>query len=262
MVMRVRGLIASVIVVLVGVAFAPAGRAATAPSGEAELLQRTNADRAANGLGILSSADDLVAVARRHAQRMADAGRIFHNDNLPNEVSGWQSIGENVGRATTVADVHDAFMASPAHRANVLRGVFTQAGMGIVEQDGQLWVVAVFRQPMAARAAAAPAAPKPAAAPRPSAPPRPVTVAPAAPAPVPVATPAPVVRTAERAAADLPGAPSAAAVAEPAPATELAAIGAPAGTRSSLPALAFVALALLGAVAGMTTRTTFAALRR
>jgi uncharacterized protein YkwD len=163
---------------------------------EAAFVSRMNADRAGAGLRTYATAGDLVTVARRHAQRMADRGEHYHNPNLANEVGGWSMLGENVGQGFDVDGLHRAFMQSPAHRANILSRSFTQVGVGVARSaDGRLFVVEVFRQPAQVAAAPAPAsapAPRPAPAPAPApapkpqpapAPPPPTTVAPAPPAP-------------------------------------------------------------------------------
>lgn len=149
-------------------------------------------ERSARGLGGLAPASDLQAVARRHAQRMAERGEPYHNPNLGSEVDGWAVVSENVGAGSNVAQIHDAFMASKTHRDIILSGELTQLGVGVVAADGQLWVVEVFRRPSQTAAAPpqpAPSLPRtdqaPSAAPaRPAAPPTTV-------APPPVVTTAP-----------------------------------------------------------------------
>ena len=147
---------------------------------EAAFVSRINADRRAAGLPAYATAGDLVTVARRHAQRMADRGEHYHNPNLASEVSGWRLVGENVGQGPDVAGLHQAFMSSPSHRANILRREFTQVGVGVVRSaSGRIFVVEVFRQPATAAAAPAPApAPAPAAAPSPPPPPTTTTLPP------------------------------------------------------------------------------------
>ena len=130
--------------------------AARADAGaEAAFVQRVNQERAAQGLAPLAVADDLVAVARRHSGRMADAADLHHNPALASEVTGWQKVGENVGRGPSVDPIHAAFMASPGHRQNILDGDWTELGVGVVVRDGTVWVTQVFREPEAAPAARA-----------------------------------------------------------------------------------------------------------
>lgn len=118
---------------------------------EAEFTTRANDARAEAGRSAYATRSDLVEVARRHAARMAAEGRIYHNPNLRDDVAGWRAVGENVGMGGSAARIHDAFMASPSHRANILDREFTEVGMGTaVDADGTLFVVQVFRLPMAA----------------------------------------------------------------------------------------------------------------
>ena len=137
----------------------------------------TNADRAANRLRALSSAGDLQALAQQRANQMASSGVLAHTQNLGSKVSNWQRLGENVGRGPNLTDIETAFMASPAHRENILDPTFTQLGVGVTFDGSKFFYVAViFRQPMSAASAPAPApAPRPAPVPRAAAAPRPVT---------------------------------------------------------------------------------------
>lgn len=128
------------------------GVSADPASDEDRFVQLINASRAGNGLGPLSVDGALVGAARSQSQRMASAGTIFHNQNLPNEVpGGWQSLGENVGTGGSVDSLHDAFMSSPGHRANVL-GDYDRVGIGIVMVGAQYYVTEVFWKTAAAPA--------------------------------------------------------------------------------------------------------------
>jgi hypothetical protein len=138
--------------------------AAHAGPGESEFTSRTNAERSSRGIRTYAVRSDLVAVARRHAARMAARGSIYHNPNLAGEVSGWQAVGENVGMGGDVASIHQAFMNSSGHRANILDRGFTEVGMGTAtDSQGRLYVTQVFRTPDgSATAAPAPTQPRPA----------------------------------------------------------------------------------------------------
>lgn len=120
---------------------------------ETEFVAALNRERAAAGLPELSVAGDLTAVARDHSQVMSE-GRLHHNPQLGEDVSGWRKVGENVGRGREVGAVHEAFMDSEAHRANILDAGWSQVGIGVVVVDGQVWVTQVFRAPTGTQAAA------------------------------------------------------------------------------------------------------------
>ena len=146
--------------------------------------------RSSAGLPELTPAADLQEVARRHAQRMVERGTPFHNPDLGSEVTGWSVVAENVGYGPDVETIHGMFMESSEHRRIILMPEVTEIGVGVVRsEDGQLWVVEVFRRPAAAPAPApAPptASPSPAPAvattsPPPAAPASPTTSAPTPP---------------------------------------------------------------------------------
>jgi hypothetical protein len=107
-----------------------------------------NAKRSSAGLAPVSSSGALASLAQRHSQEMANAGRLFHTGDLAGSVSsvlsGWQSVGENVGVGESVDAVNTMFMQSSAHRANIL-GNYNLAGVGVVQgDDGRVWVTQTF----------------------------------------------------------------------------------------------------------------------
>lgn len=140
-------LIATIIVGLVATAGAASAAGYTVDSGkEQEFLGLINEERTSRGLSALAFETDLRDVARAHSREMAEHGSIYHNDNLANEVEGnWTILGENVGMGGTVASLHDAFMNSQAHRANILKDDFNEVGLGVVlDGDGYIFVTQVF----------------------------------------------------------------------------------------------------------------------
>jgi hypothetical protein len=148
-----------------------------------DLTAMTNADRMSQGLKSLSTANDLQSLAQQRANEMARSGILAHTTNLGSKVSGWQRLGENVGRGPKLSDIETAFMNSPSHRENILDPAFTQLGVGVTFDGGKYFYVAViFRQPSGGAPASAPPGPAPAPAPRAAASPRP------APRPAPTTT--------------------------------------------------------------------------
>lgn len=123
-------------------------RAATADD-ERDLFYATNSDRAANGLGPLSYDAAASSVARTWSQQMAASGVLAHNPALTTQVTNqvtasWTRLGENVGYASSVVSVENAFMGSSGHRANIL-GAFNRVGVGTARSgNGTLWVTVVF----------------------------------------------------------------------------------------------------------------------
>ena len=149
MLCRLSSLVAATAVALGALTIAaPAAHASTA---ESQFTSLANNERAKRGLRSYAVSSDLVAVARRHAQRMAASGTIYHNSRLGSEVSGWQAVGENVGMGGSASSIHQAFMNSSPHRANIVDTDFTQVGMGTAyDKNGVLYVTQVFRKPYGA----------------------------------------------------------------------------------------------------------------
>jgi uncharacterized protein YkwD len=100
-----------------------------APVCASDVLSCVNQIRAYYGLGSLHSNGTLNAAAQACAERMAASGQMTHSA-YP---GGWSSWGENIaeGYGSSVS-VFNAWMASPGHRANILRASFTQMGIGHV----------------------------------------------------------------------------------------------------------------------------------
>ena len=139
-----RKLIVLVLFLLLGVGAAPAD--AGSKRQEAEFVKRINTVRADQGLARLQINANLTAKARRWAGRMAARERIWHS-HLPDGVSArWQKLGENVGVGPSVAALHEAFVKSPRHYANLVDPAFRHIGLGVVTVDGRSFVSEVFMQ--------------------------------------------------------------------------------------------------------------------
>jgi uncharacterized protein YkwD len=86
------------------------------------------------------------AKALKWAQHVAWTGIVEHSAGggamSPNGYTGscWTSLGENVGRGSSLAAIHAAFMRSPRHRANILSGRWTSMGAGVVF-DGHTYTI-------------------------------------------------------------------------------------------------------------------------
>lgn len=154
----------------------------------------TNADRTSRGLRPLATSADLQSFAQRRAEEMARAGRLWHAPNLGSQISDWNRLGENVGRGPYLYEIHRSFMASHSHRDNILLPHFSQVGVGVASDGGQLLYVAViFREPEIIAPSPPPPPPTPAPTSRTGTPrPRPAPATNPAPPPAPAAAPAPV----------------------------------------------------------------------
>ena len=154
---RLVGALASLAVAVstfAGVASAAPAQASTR-SDESGFTSSINASRRSAGRPAYAVSSDLSAVAQRWAVAMASGSNLRHNPNLAGQVTGWRYVGENVGVGSGVGELHRAFMNSPAHRANVMDGDFTQVGIGVAYGAGRLWVTEVFRRPTVSAPASA-----------------------------------------------------------------------------------------------------------
>jgi uncharacterized protein YkwD len=120
------------------------------PDDARTFLDRTNSLRASRGLPALQEHGQLTDKAEAWAQHMARTGRLAHSD-LSAGLDGlaWRALGENVGVSTPTADtlrtIHERFVASSTHRANLLNSRFTHMGVGVATSaDGRVWVAEVF----------------------------------------------------------------------------------------------------------------------
>lgn len=109
---------------------------------EGQMIDLTNRDRTANGLGNVSWDDALLSIAR---QRAADqrpdqplnhydpAGQLVFLRMLQNAGLFDHTSGENLARAhpIDVSAIQSALMASPLHRANILNPSFSRMAIGM-----------------------------------------------------------------------------------------------------------------------------------
>lgn len=114
---------------------------------ELEFLSLLNQSRAAARLPALSPDDGLATFARWHTREMMSRGELFHSPTGVRRTAvppGWQRLGENVGVGATSDTLHEAFMASPHHRDNIL-GDYTAVAIGAErDREGRLYVTVVF----------------------------------------------------------------------------------------------------------------------
>ena len=125
---------------------------------ERDLLKKANADRAQAGLPPLKMDAGLVRAARKHAAEMAAQKHISHQfSGEPSPTARIASAsslrlevtGENVAMAANADQAHDALMASPPHRDNLLNPKFNVAGFGVFRQGHILYVAQDFGLSMA-----------------------------------------------------------------------------------------------------------------
>ena len=132
---------------------APASAWTARRSAEAEMVAQINQSRAAYGLPRLTLNAQMTRHARVWARQMAREGRVYHRPNLADVVDGnFDRLADNVGYTalegassiTLVRRLHQAFMGSTGHRAQIL-GRYNQVGVGIYRgSSGRMWVAVNF----------------------------------------------------------------------------------------------------------------------
>jgi hypothetical protein len=148
---RLIAVLLAALVALAGVAALAAPAGAGDVEDEARLFELTNQSRAQAGLAPLAYDPAAVGVARAWAQELARSGNLRHNPNLVRDVEAnvtrdWTRVGENVGYAGGVDQVHNAYMNSTGHRNNIL-GQYNRVGVGAARDgNGRLWTTVVFLQ--------------------------------------------------------------------------------------------------------------------
>jgi uncharacterized protein YkwD len=117
-----------------------------------EIFARVNADRAANGTNALAWNPQLYCSALNWSTVQGDAGTFDHSDlqttlHSP-PYAGYTGLGENLLKAPSGVDgdqMHDAWMASATHRANVLQPQFTSIGIALhYTADGLVYATQEF----------------------------------------------------------------------------------------------------------------------
>jgi uncharacterized protein YkwD len=107
---------------------------------ESTLLQQMNVARAHAGLAPLRLDERLEAAARAHSREMLSTNTFAHgafaSRMVRYEIRGVMA-GENLawgtGYRASAQAIVAAWLASPEHRANLLRSSFTRVGIGSVE---------------------------------------------------------------------------------------------------------------------------------
>jgi len=124
-------------------------------------LKYINTARETHGVKPLTLDEKLCEVARYRAQKMMEWGFVGHN--IPNVGKAKDTlekfnipaarlwIGENAGIYTSEQKahlMHDDFMASEGHKANIISPHYTRLGVGIaIDQFGNKWVMQIFVGP-------------------------------------------------------------------------------------------------------------------
>jgi len=119
---------------------------------EQYLLAAANEARANQGLSPLRLDPVLCEASIVHAREMAEHAAISHQfEGEPelatrgaNAGAHFSVIAENVGEAPSSVIIHDLWMHSPGHRANLLDPSVDSIGIAIVTRNNQLYAVEDF----------------------------------------------------------------------------------------------------------------------
>lgn len=110
-------------------------------------IDLVNASRKSARLGALNADYGASDKAQAWSEHMARTGVLEHTGGGssvdPSGLTKWCSVGENVGYGSSVAQVHDAFMASPPHKAHIL-GSYDRIGTGVYKSGSRYWVTEIF----------------------------------------------------------------------------------------------------------------------
>jgi len=130
---------------------APAAATMTPADFESCLLDKINEDRASEGVGLLTLAADLSPAVREHSQTMSETEFRHTTDEeraaiLPDSVTvsaeniAWSSIPD----LADCTSIHDLFMGSPPHAANILNASMVFFAPGVFIDDSGTWVTEIF----------------------------------------------------------------------------------------------------------------------
>jgi len=116
------------------------------------LFESANHERAAHGLAPLKWSGPLAAAAQQHALRMAAQNTLSHQlpgergmaDRASQAGARFSSLAENVAEGPSAEIIHQQWMNSPPHRANLLDAQLDSVGIAVAEHKGVLFAVEDF----------------------------------------------------------------------------------------------------------------------
>jgi hypothetical protein len=119
---------------------------------EQYLLAAANQDRAAQQLPPLHLDEHLALAARLHAYEMVKRGAISHQfdgerglaDRAADAGAHFSLVTENVAQAPNSAQIHDLWMRSAGHRANLLDPNVDAVGIAVIWSKGEFYAVEDF----------------------------------------------------------------------------------------------------------------------
>jgi hypothetical protein len=127
------------------------------PAKAEQLFAMANQSRAEAGLGKLRWDPALAAAALEHCRRMVAEGPISHRyggepdlaDRAGRAGAHFSLVEENIAVGPYPATIHQEWMESPGHRANMLNRDVDRVGIAVVAGNGVLYAVEDFAQDVA-----------------------------------------------------------------------------------------------------------------
>lgn len=122
------------------------------PAKAEQLFALANETRAQAGLGRLEWDQALADAAMKHCMRMAVEGPISHRYGGEPDLAAragdagarFGLIEENIAVGSYAARIHQGWMESPGHRANLLNPEIDRIGVAVVSAQGVLFAVADY----------------------------------------------------------------------------------------------------------------------
>jgi uncharacterized protein YkwD len=113
---------------------------------ERAFVRKMNAARKDEDKSALRLDPEMSKVSKVHTRAMARQESLFHTSSsvLSKRVTNWVLLGENVGVGGTVSSLHQAFMNSAPHRANIMLSRFKYVGVGVKQAGDRMWVTVTF----------------------------------------------------------------------------------------------------------------------
>lgn len=158
--MKATVIIKVLVLVLAGLLMTTSIAFASPTADERAILNLLNTERKEAGLSTLKWGPRLEQAARRHSRDMIDKGYFAHQSpsglNLADRLhksglKGWTSAGENLAGAGSVEVAFKLWMASQAHKNNMLKAGYTHVGIGIVAGGpyGMMFTMDLAQNPVA-----------------------------------------------------------------------------------------------------------------
>jgi len=150
--MKARIIFGLIAMLMAGVLARPASAQGRNDAREQILVQLANRDRTARGLSPLRWSEALAQAAHLHAVRMVQQNALSHQ--FPGEPglevrasragARFSSLAENVALGPSAEGIHQQWMNSPPHRANLLDPNLDSVGIAVEDRDGTLFAVEDF----------------------------------------------------------------------------------------------------------------------